>query len=1595
MQRKRRLLQVLVLTACLTRIACAVADLQPTDIGGCHLWFDAGTLASLTNGAAVTSWVDRATGYNAASTNPATQPVYVSNALNGQPAVSFALAQQLLTAPLQAGWPTSNATLFVVCQADSTTQQGFMFSTLPAVNVNRFQVHLPWSGLAYFDVGDFAAGGRVQAPWDGGTNFNIWTLSSQAGVRQRILRNGALKAEDTTTGIFTPTGQVVRLGAVNGDLAELAIYPRVLSYPECNALLWSLGRKYGLATAAVDPTSADVALSAAVRPHVASLGETVSFTVTVTNRGPAQAAGVTVSNALPPEVSYQSHAGGAYDTHTRTWTIGDLAYAASTSLTLTVRLDAGALGAAVAWRGAVAGATADPAPTNNAATAACTVWYAPLEPGDFAHRMTFTLAGYTRPATLTDFPVLIKLDRGLRQFRYEDMASPQGWDLRFTDAGGTRLLAHEIDSWNTNGVSAVWVRVLELTNRCEIVAHWGNPSLAAAPPPSATDGAVWSAGHALVWHLEEGGAAQRRDATANGLHSSGVSNAPPAAAGIVGQANAFDETERHVRRDYAAALNTVPFTVSLWVKSADPTSNRTVLSNRQTSGGTRGYDLEEGAGNNWAFRYGAAPATTWPYVNPGAVRFGQWDHVLAAYDGARLRTYVNGVEGPGVDVAIPPNTAAPLVVGSFGAGSPFRGLVDEVRIESVARSADWVWAACRNVGRYDDFVAAETAIRSERASGVTAQAAQLNGTLLWDEGEATEVTVYWGATDGGASTGAWAVSSALGPRAPGPVSAAVAGLAADATYFYRFACRNAHGTAWSGETRAFRTLFEGVTNGLVLWLTAETFSNLADGSAVSRWEDASGPGRELVAFRTPPTYRAGALNGRPVLQFNGASPLNAVDGACGFTGSPALTVFVVARGAGTGIMRALHLGERAGADGKTIAFSLDASVRYNNGNRLFDASFNGAYAVGMWTRAAGAPYNGVTFHRSGRRIGEVSATLPAGTLSMADHRTVVGGGASNTGGMNDPLSGELAEILVYNRVLSVAEADAVGRRLGAHYGLATAYGCAPLNPAAFAHRLPIVVRGYDRTEPLTNFPVLVRLGEAIPGVAFETFASWQGRDLRFADADGVTPLDFEIEQWGIVPPIAWYAFESNALDTSVMGRGYHGELRGAARYSTNTVTGTGFSLSLNDDTSDYVLFNTFQGVTGRVPRTVSAWIRVVENNDTILMWGPNVAGQKYGLRVNTQTTGGAVQGALRIEVNGGYTIGRTLLTDGAWHHVAAVFPEGGDNALDVELYVDGRLEAVSTNATAAIDTRPQAMWVGRDHAGNYLTGDLDDLAIWDVALTSTQIARLYSGRRPPGLRRGVEYGEAAVWVRLPRLAPNGRFFAYWGSAEAAAEERFRRGPGAWSTDYEMVWHMRERHARDACAMGRDGTATGGAAGWGLVADAQAFNGAARVQHLITGNLTLPAFLVSAWAKADAATLTQWSSVFNSGDTGSDFQIDVDNGTPRSYRLNSDAGSALFGPVAYVATNWVHLAAACDGGVTRLYYNGAPGNAVAGAPNVFSRLDVGTNRNNDNPYRGLIDEVRVRRGAPSANWVWAEYRTVADPGFLAFVTKPEGMLLIVR
>jgi hypothetical protein len=147
----------------------------------------------------------------------------------------------------------------------------------------------------------------------------------------------------------------------------------------------------------------------------------------------------------------------------------------------------------------------------------------------------------------------------------------------------------------------------------------------------------------------------------------------------------------------------------------------------------------------------------------------------------------------------------------------------------------------------------------------------------------------------------------------------------------------------------------------------------------------------------------------------------------------------------------------------------------------------------------------------------------------------------------------------------------------------------------------------------------------------------------------------------------------------------------------------------------------YQGVLGKNPRTVAAWIKKPDGGATgpIVTWGTNLPGGKWEVKLRNE-------GMLRLSNGDGNIEGTALIDDDTWHHIAVVVPDMVDPELNhVVFYIDGKLEAHDAS-TSPIDTPADVdVMIGEYFGAAPLQGALDDVRIYSRELSATEVEELY------------------------------------------------------------------------------------------------------------------------------------------------------------------------------------------------------------------------------------------------------------------------------
>lgn len=152
-----------------------------------------------------------------------------------------------------------------------------------------------------------------------------------------------------------------------------------------------------------------------------------------------------------------------------------------------------------------------------------------------------------------------------------------------------------------------------------------------------------------------------------------------------------------------------------------------------------------------------------------------------------------------------------------------------------------------------------------------------------------------------------------------------------------------------------------------------------------------------------------------------------------------------------------------------------------------------------------------------------------------------------------------------------------------------------------------------------------------------------------------------------------------------------------------------------DGNDDYIQCP-LPGPTGTASRTVEAWVKISSTftaQKVILDWGDMLIGGRFTLNI--------INGIPRIEVGGNGFSASNVISTNVWHHIAATFDNAATSKL--KLYVDG-LQAAGGNPSVSTATNTtNGINIGRrNDATGHFDGFIDEVRVWNIARSQTQIA---------------------------------------------------------------------------------------------------------------------------------------------------------------------------------------------------------------------------------------------------------------------------------
>lgn len=303
---------------------------------------------------------------------------------------------------------------------------------------------------------------------------------------------------------------------------------------------------------------------------------------------------------------------------------------------------------------------------------------------EFDYGARFTVAGYTneigaaRSTALSGFPVLVRIQNSSPQgFSYDDLNSKSdGADIAFIDMEGNGL-PFEIDTWDTDGTSLIWVRLPSMTNGTEFVMCWGS-----ATSGKTICGTNPFAGYYGVWHMNE---ANAKDSSSNHLDGTANGSVTTVDAKLGTGASFSSSAKIETTNTLNSAFSSV-ISFETWALASDVSGKQALFGKEALAT----FKIEGGA--------------TW-FTTPGKEDFknvnypvsaNTWYHIVLTFiPNQTAKVYVNGnlektqADSKGFNDL---TKSCPVVFGSNQWNQYYKGVLDECRLLTTELSADWIAA---------------------------------------------------------------------------------------------------------------------------------------------------------------------------------------------------------------------------------------------------------------------------------------------------------------------------------------------------------------------------------------------------------------------------------------------------------------------------------------------------------------------------------------------------------------------------------------------------------------------------------------------------------------------------------------------------------------------------------------------------------------------------------------------------------------------------------------------------------------------------------------------------------------------------------------
>jgi biopolymer transport protein ExbB len=287
---------------------------------------------------------------------------------------------------------------------------------------------------------------------------------------------------------------------------------------------------------------------------------------------------------------------------------------------------------------------------------------------------------------MMEVPVLVRLHAGNFTAFYE--VAEAGKDIRFVAGDDATPLKYHVEKIDTiDEMAFLWVKIPKLdanVDSAKIYMYYGNGNV----PKGDDSGATFDVDQSLVLHFTDA-AMLPQDSTAHANHAIS-SNVKKVNSSFISGGIALDGSNG-ILVPAKPSLQMLPekgWTFSVWIKP-EQSEGQVQLMRKGNDAGSISLQVNNGALlASYTNAQGIETAGTGIPLTAG-----QWQHISLTASADGMALYLNGTPTQSLPVAIA-GIDGDLVIGTTGKSQKgYVGEMDEVRVSSAARTAEWIAAA--------------------------------------------------------------------------------------------------------------------------------------------------------------------------------------------------------------------------------------------------------------------------------------------------------------------------------------------------------------------------------------------------------------------------------------------------------------------------------------------------------------------------------------------------------------------------------------------------------------------------------------------------------------------------------------------------------------------------------------------------------------------------------------------------------------------------------------------------------------------------------------------------------------------------------------